>query len=145
MSSSAPSAPSVATPENIAVGEPETAEHDAVTDDVQDDRALLAPRGRGTDFRCVDLLEQAWAAHADAATLDNGGDTDRRGGREARGGGDGESAVLRGSHDGPSEGVFTVGLGGGGEREHGVAVEVTGDFDRGHGGFALGERAGLVE
>src|SRR5699024_3400671 len=47
------------------VVELETADHLAVTEDVEDDRALLAPGLGLVDFAHSGLLEQAGTAHAD--------------------------------------------------------------------------------
>ena len=125
------------------VGELQPTDHDAVADDVQDDRALAAPGVGKVDFAGADLFEQARPADADLGTVDRGGDAD--GGRRREAGCRGHGQSLRRTHDGLRERVLAVGLRRGGEGEDLVGIQVADRFDGGDGGFTLRERAGLVE
>src|SRR5699024_12355503 len=60
----------------------EAAGHLAVTEDVEDDRALLAPGLSRVDFTHSGLLEQAGTAHADLVPVHLGTHAQRRGGAD---------------------------------------------------------------
>ena len=127
------------------VGKPECSDHFAVGEDVENDRALLSPLVCDGELFGGMLLKQVGAADLDYLTVNSclHAHSWRRG--EVAGARHSHVTGLRRTGDGASEWVLTVRLGGRCQREH-VCFLISADgVDRGDGGFAFGEGAGLVE
>ena len=117
----------------------------AVDEDVQDDGSLAPPALSDRQLAAAFLLEQIRAADLHRAVADTGPDPDGRGGLESGGCRNHQLPLACGGDDGAGERVFRVGFCGSGQTEQFVGSDPGHGFDRGHGGGALGEGAGLVE
>jgi hypothetical protein len=104
--------------------------------------AGLRSQRRDVDAR---LGEECGVADQDAAALDRGVDAPAGDGGEALDGGQRQAAVAGRGDDRGAQRVFAAGLGGRDDREQGRRVPLAGRADPGHGGPALGDRAGLVQ
>ena len=127
------------------VGQPQRTDHLAVDDDVHHGGARGVPiGGAGQRIEAV-LLEQVRSADLDGAAVDGRLHPDRRRGREVACRRQIGLVVVGGCDDRLRQGMLAVRFGRGSQGQDVVLGLACGDLDGGDGGFALGQRARLVE
>ena len=127
------------------VGQLEPTDHGSVDQDVQDDRPVGPPTVGNLELRLLGEREQVGTSDLHLRAADPSLDTGRGRRREVRRCGQCEVPLLRGADDGLGQGVLTVELGRGSQRQDLVGFEAGDGLDRCHDRLATRQGAGLVE